>query len=87
MAKAPCPERTLETLLPQENAEILRRQGGCKYSQLHLNVKHDHDHEHDCHTTSRHQPTHKGVALCHRVILDSDWRKQVFPSGKLPSRQ
>ena len=43
----------------------------CRYSQLHLNVKHDHDHEHDCHTTLRHQPTHDGLALCHRVILDS----------------
>ena len=36
---------------------------------MHLNVKHDHEHDH--HTTSRHQPTHKGLVLCHRVILDS----------------
>ena len=34
----------------------------CEYSQLDLNVKHDHEHEHDHHTTSRHQPSRKGLA-------------------------
>ena len=58
----------------REHCRTATREGfaihlSCKYSQLHLNVQHDH--EHDYHTTSRHQPTHKGLALCHRVILDS----------------
>ena len=46
-----------------------------KYSQLHMSVKHDHERERKEHMMSRlqqHQQPHKeGLALCHRVILDS----------------
>ena len=48
---------------------------GCKYSQLHMSVKHDHEHERKEHMMSRrqqHQHPHKeGLALCHRVTLES----------------
>ena len=44
---------------------------GCKYSQLHMSVKHDHEHERKEHMMSRrqqHQQPHKeGLALWHRV--------------------
>ena len=47
----------------------------CKYSQLHMSVKHDHAHERKAHIVSRlqqHQQPHKeGLALCHRVTLES----------------
>ena len=49
--------------------------GRSKYSQLHTNVKHDHEHERKEHMRSRlqahQQPHQEGLALCHRVALDS----------------
>ena len=36
-------------------------QQGCKYSQLHMSVRHDHEHERTEHNMSRLQPTHRRV--------------------------
>ena len=38
-----------------------RFQQGCKYSQLHMSVRHDHEHERTEHNMSRLQPTHRRV--------------------------
>ena len=46
----------------------------CKYSYLHMSVKHDHEHERKALMMSRlqqHKPHQEGSALGHRVTLDS----------------
>ena len=37
--------------------------GFCKYSQLHMSVRHDHEHERTERKTSRLQPTHTSVGV------------------------
>ena len=48
-----------------------------------MSAAHDHEHERTEHTMSRLQPTHNGLALCHRVILDSGAHQWV--QGRTPT--
>ena len=58
--------RTIESLNSASS-----RAGVSVFSVAHERVSHDHqhEHEHDHHTTTRIQPTRKGLALCH-ITLD-----------------
>ena len=63
----------------------------CKYSQLHMSVKHDNEHERIEHMMPRlQQPHQEGLALCHRVILDSvahRWVPARTPTVRQPPRR
>ena len=59
--------------------------GSCKYSRLHMSVKHDHEHERKDHMTSRLQPTKKVWRFCPDATLPGHWRAHWWVQTRTPT--